>query len=152
MSALSLAVPNNSGPTGTVMCGFCCAGGGFAGGVLQQRRRGGSHQHSAGDSCPVCSIRPSICRESRLNAIQGLINQVAQTDMAGHLLSAACPCSTCSVAPPGWVQELEEPDFHHFFVKKTCTLAMDKHGRCDLCLQCIRKHLNLVLLPLILAP
>lgn len=27
------------------------------------------------------------------------------------------------------LQELEEPDFHHYFVKKTCTLAMDKHGR-----------------------
>ena len=48
-------------------------------------------------------------------------------------MSAACHPFTCSMAPSGWVQELEEPDFHHFFVKKTCTLAMDKHDRCNLC-------------------
>ena len=64
-------------------------------------------------------------------------------------MSAACHYFTRSVAPTGWVQELEEPDFHHFFVKKTCTLAMDKHGRCALCFQCIVKHADLVALPLI---
>ena len=61
-------------------------------------------------------------------------------------MSAACHSFTCSMAPSGWVQELEEPDFHHFFVKKTCTLAMDKHDRCNLC---IVKQANLVLMPLI---
>jgi len=28
-----------------------------------------------------------------------------------------------------WVQELGEPPFHHFFVKKVVTLAMDKNDR-----------------------
>ena len=50
------------------------------------------------------------------------------------------------------MQELEEPDFHHFFVKKTCTLAMDKHGRCGLGFQSIHQHAKLVLMPSISLP